>query len=367
MKKILLSLIAIAGLFTANAADVVFDFTNPTQLTPSVTPSETASSGKDLTKGANTTFEFTNAGVSLLLNQKTASNPAKIWTNSEAKGLSKELRFYTEATMTISAPAGQSITGITFAGKKVALSADAGTLEAKTWTGAAAAVTFTATGTINLETATITLGEGGVTPPAETAIFEAAMTTPESFALFTIDNKNKPEALTAVWSQSTSYGAKASAFDGANKVAYASEAWLVSPEVKIAGYKDIVLSFDQAANKYPASGFDGKLLVSVDGGAFAEVAMPVPPAGNSWTFANSGDIAIAKGSTLKFAFKYTSTAEGAGTWEIKNVKVTGAADESAKVVLAPSFTPNGGNFIEGVDTPLNVSIACATEIGRAHV
>lgn len=166
---------------------------------------------------------------------------------------------------------------------------------------------------------------GGVTPPTPTptgAIFNAAMTTADSYAKFTIDNKVMPAELKSIWSQSSTYGAKASAFDGAAKKGYASESWLITPELNIAGYNNIVLKFDQAANFYK-NGFDSKVLVSIDGGAFTEVAIPTPPAGNSWNFGSSGDIKIGTGSKLKIAFKYTSTAAVAGTWEIKNIVVDG--------------------------------------------
>ena len=47
------------------------------------------------------------------------------------------------------------------------------------------------------------------------------------------------------------------------------------------------------------------------------------PAGNKWDYVNSGAIDLRNytGKKVQFGFKYTSTTEGAATWEIKNFKV----------------------------------------------
>lgn len=52
-------------------------------------------------------------------------------------------------------------------------------------------------------------------------------------------------------------------------------------------------------------------------------AVPVRAAGNGWDYVNMGaiDLSVWKGQTVNVAFKYTSTAEKAATWELKNAKV----------------------------------------------
>ena len=48
------------------------------------------------------------------------------------------------------------------------------------------------------------------------------------------------------------------------------------------------------------------------------------PAGNSWTFVNSGDVSLNayEGETINIAFKYLSSADNAATWEISEIKIT---------------------------------------------
>ncbi len=73
---------------------------------------------------------------------------------------STDFRVYKNATMTLSAPAGMVITGITFSGSSVSnLSPDNGTLASSKWTGAAKSIVFTASGTATIYYISITLSE----------------------------------------------------------------------------------------------------------------------------------------------------------------------------------------------------------------
>ena len=47
------------------------------------------------------------------------------------------------------------------------------------------------------------------------------------------------------------------------------------------------------------------------------------PAGNKWDYVKSGTIDLRNytGKKVQFGFKYTSTTEGAATWEVKNFVV----------------------------------------------
>ena len=49
------------------------------------------------------------------------------------------------------------------------------------------------------------------------------------------------------------------------------------------------------------------------------------PEAGAWTFANSDNLSLAAfdGKKIQIAFKYASSAAGADTWEIKNVKING--------------------------------------------
>ena len=56
------------------------------------------------------------------------------------------------------------------------------------------------------------------------------------------------------------------------------------------------------------------------------MTIPTYMTGNDWTFVESiVDLSAYDGKKIQFAFVYTSTAEYAATWEVKNVKVTGDA------------------------------------------
>lgn len=65
------------------------------------------------------------------------------------------------------------------------------------------------------------------------------------------------------------------------------------------------------------------------GGSTAEptwtqvAAIPVRSTGANWDFVNMGPINLSeyKGQTVNIAFRYTSTASGAATWELKNAKI----------------------------------------------
>ena len=67
---------------------------------------------------------------------------------------------------------------------------------------------------------------------------------------WTIDNVLLPDALTYIWTQNNDYGMKATAYLSASKTNYASEAWLISPELDLSKMTNLKVAIDQAAN-YP--------------------------------------------------------------------------------------------------------------------
>ena len=181
-------------------------------------------------------------------------------------------------------------------------------------------------------------GNGGeldftVTPPTEPELPEqptSPLTLPysETFAsnqgYFTIENVVLPEALTYVWSYAAGYGMKGSAF--ANNTKYAAESWLVSPEISLVGATAPVLTFSHAVNKLdagtPADWFTLHIK-EVGTETWNELAIPTHGTGTSWAFVDSGDVDLSAyiGKNVQIAFKYTSSTESAGTWEVKNVLV----------------------------------------------
>ena len=315
--------------------------------------------------------EATNAPI---INGK--SNDARVYAKGTVNVVTKGENM-TQIVFGLSAQGVKRLTKITASVGEVVESADAKTV---TWTGAAKDVTFTVgekadlgsdgaakAGQLCFDNITVVAG-GTVTPSPEPnpdpqpQPDEKATIFSELFNVgqgdFTIDNKVMNDPLTFVWKADEKYGyMKASAF--ANKVAYASESWLVSPVIDLTQAKETELSFDEAANFF--KGLDNfkaacSLKVKEEGGEWTNVAYNVAVEGNSWTFGTAtADLAAYDGKKIQLAFAYTSTAELAGTWEVKNLYVKAKTDNAPVVIEAPVFTPQQGTYMDKV----SVSIAAA--------
>lgn len=304
------------------------------------------------------------------------SNDARVYAKGAVNVVTKGENM-TQIVFGLSAQGVKRLTKITASVGEVVESADAKTV---TWTGAAKDVTFTVgekadlgsdgaakAGQLCFDNITVVAG-GTVTPSPEPnpdpqpQPNEKATIFTELFNVgqgdFTIDNKVMNDPLTFVWKADEKYGyMKASAF--ANKVAYASESWLVSPVIDLTQAKETELSFDEAANFF--KGLDNfkaacSLKVKEEGGEWTNVAYNVAVEGNSWTFGTAtADLAAYDGKKIQLAFVYTSTAELAGTWEVKNLYVKAKTDKAPVVIEAPVFTPKEGTYMDKV----SVSIAAA--------
>lgn len=315
--------------------------------------------------------EATNAPI---INGK--SNDARVYAKGTVNVVTKGENM-TQIVFGLSAQGVKRLTKITASVGEVVESADSKTV---TWTGAAKDVTFTVgekadlgsdgaakAGQLCFDNITVVAG-GTVTPSPEPnpdpqpQPNEKATIFTELFNVgqgdFTIDNKVMNDPLTFVWKADEKYGyMKASAF--ANKVAYASESWLVSPVIDLTQAKETELSFDEAANFF--KGLDNfkaacSLKVKEEGGEWTNVAYNVAVEGNSWTFGTAtADLAAYDGKKIQLAFAYTSTAELAGTWEVKNLYVKAKTDKAPVVIEAPVFTPQQGTYMDKV----SVSIAAA--------
>ena len=151
----------------------------------------------------------------------------------------------------------------------------------------------------------------------------------ESFAgdmgRFTIDNVTLGDGLTDVWAHDgENQCMKATAtVDG---VSMASESWLVSPVINKSSYNNsLSLSFDQTVdNGFGDAGTEATLWVrDVDGdGEWEQVAIVYPSEASDFE-SQTADISKYAGQRIQIAFKYTSSAEAAGTWSIRNVSVKG--------------------------------------------
>ena len=166
--------------------------------------------------------------------------------------------------------------------------------------------------------------EGGIVPPPpQETIFS------ESFAsgqgAFTIQDLVLPAELTYVWAHAATYSCmKASAYVSQ---AYATESWLVSPSISLAGVASANLSFDQAVNYATPQGTLFVMISTdyngdVETATWTELNLSAWPSGSDWTFVNAtADLSAYVGQNVTIAFRYTSTASSAATWEVKNFVV----------------------------------------------
>lgn len=144
---------------------------------------------------------------------------------------------------------------------------------------------------------------------------------------WTIDNVNMPSALSYIfqWKEyNSNHYLNASAYVGGT--AYESEAYAYSPVIDLTGYKSVKASFESAA-KFQTTLTQLCRFVVREEGATTWTALTFSfPAEGSWTFTSSGDIDLSAyaGKKIQVGFKYASSAAGADTWEIQNLKITGS-------------------------------------------
>jgi hypothetical protein len=137
---------------------------------------------------------------------------------------------------------------------------------------------------------------------------------------WTINNVSLGGMNSPVWTESTSYGMKASAY--VNYTNYAVESWLISPEIDMTNALSPVLNFYQAMKFGDASQLSVR--ARINGGEWVTLSVSQWPSGNDWTFITStaNMYEFAGCSNVQIAFVYTSSTARAGTWEIKSVEIT---------------------------------------------
>lgn len=157
--------------------------------------------------------------------------------------------------------------------------------------------------------------------------------------------------------------AKVTAYESDTKINNAAESWLVSPVVDFTNEKEAYIAFDYVI-RYTESGkvadYNQALISNDFTGDVATAnwtTINYNPQENAvdWTFRNSGKIAIPAEfmgqSNVTIAFKYTSSATKAGTWEVKNVIVaSGAGDTPGETPEEPEtpdtpVVPSGENLL----------------------
>lgn len=142
---------------------------------------------------------------------------------------------------------------------------------------------------------------------------------------WTIDNVTM-DGIEYVWAHDERYACmKASAYVGG--ASHASDSYLISPVVDLAGASNATLTFEHALNKFNSLDMAKSqcTLVIREEGQTAWTVLTIPDYGDaaSWAFLPAGEVSLAAyaGKKVQIAFHYTSTAEASGTWEVKNVLI----------------------------------------------
>ena len=210
-------------------------------------------------------------------------------------------------------------------------------------------VSFNANLSINNGKPVVTIGAATIEdwtekPGGETVLLDESFATGQGS--FTIDNKQLPNGEGSfVWnlgSFNDDKFMKASAYIGGTK--YASESWLVSPLVDLSQATTATLTFDHAHN-YAGTAEEEFTLWATETSADNWQQLTIDKYGSGFKFTTATiDLSAYAGKTIKFAFKYISTTDAAGTWEIKNVKVVANGEGGGTVDPEPEPEPGNADL-----------------------
>ena len=184
---------------------------------------------------------------------------------------------------------------------------------------------------------------------------------------FTFKDVTLTGGLTRVWkvaSYNNNGYLNASAFF--SNASHASESWAVSPAILLGDSKKATLSFKHAINKLADVSTMKDMMTAwvstnyagdVKTAEWQQLVIPKYPEGVSWTFVESGDIDLTAycGKTIYIAFKYTSTDDNSGGWEIDNFTIKG--DGTAMSIPSTPDTP---------DTPSTPELAAGLNLDTTN-
>jgi hypothetical protein len=143
-----------------------------------------------------------------------------------------------------------------------------------------------------------------------------------------------PTAIEDVWTYNSKYGMVATASQNSGANNYASESWLVSPEIDLSGKESAFLILSHAGNYFTNISNECSVLISADYGtrSIADEAtwekLEITNWPTSFTYVESVvNISKYAGKKVNLAFKYTSTDTKAGTWEIGSVTIAESEPE----------------------------------------
>ena len=188
----------------------------------------------------------------------------------------------------------------------------------------------------------ISQGHGFGSDAPSNALFFTSFTT--SMGNFTIKDVAVPEQLPCIWEFSSQYKCmKATAFINPNN--YASESWLISPDITLPAGSKSYLTFEHAGGYFGKASEEATVWVSKEGGDWQPLVIDSKAYPTSWTFVSAGnwDMTPYAGSTIKIAFKYSSTATKAGTWEVRNVAILSGSYTDTEI---PTVDPRKTDWME---------------------
>ena len=166
----------------------------------------------------------------------------------------------------------------------------------------------------------------------------------QSMGDFTVKDVTVPQEIPVIWEFSSQYVCmKATAFANPNN--YASESWLISPDIQLPAGKSY-LTFEHAGGFFGTASNEATVWISKDNGTkWDQLVIDSKNYPSTWSFifAGSWDLSKYAGNTVKIAFKYSSTATKAGTWEIREVKV---ATGEYNAATAPTVDPKKVGWME---------------------
>ena len=184
---------------------------------------------------------------------------------------------------------------------------------------------------------------------------------------FVFNVVSNPSKLSYVWKSetyNTSTYLKASAY--ASSKSNEAEAWAVSPAINLKDSKKATLKFRHAINKI-APGVPSEMMTvwastdyagDVKTAKWTKLVVPTYPAGDSWTFVDAGNIdlnAFCGQAKVFIGFKYTSTNDYSGTWEVDAFEVLGDGTPMSDEPATPPASDGEGTL----EKPYSVSEALA--------
>lgn len=352
--RLLLATLLMAFAGSAAAAIVTFDFST----------NGTAYGGNQ--DGAAVT-EFSEGLVTVTVGKGSGEDETS--QPQQSKMFADMFRFYKYGILTLSVQGDHRITTVQFTAVKGYKASDLLVQESHlgedgTWTGNASSVTFTNTTQVRLAKIVVVL-DGEAVPEEDTKEvrlpYQNGLLTDNGD--FAMDDKTIPQELTYIWKFDNRYGAVASAY---NQAAYTSESWLVSPIIDLTGESGVTFTFEHTGNQFEsldaAKQAVSLLIKPTDATQWTELPITnwfshskSAEGKLDWTFVqNTIDLTNYVDKKIQIAFRYTSTTNNCGKWEVRNFSVAGLG-----FVATPTFEPEAGQYLESVTVTLEAQDGCS--------